>query len=116
MYVLSRMGNLRGALALIIEARADIPRAIEFVRCQRDEELWEELISWALRSADTTGARGSTAACSLLATACGLRCAACAGVACRRVHTCLPAHSLACGSFDAAVTPPMLAGCSNASQ
>eukprot|EP00775_Hariotina_reticulata_P014708 gene14708-14873_t len=49
------MGNSHAALALIIEQRQDIPRAIEFVRLQRDEELWEELIDWALRSADTTG-------------------------------------------------------------
>lgn len=54
-YILSRMGNNRAALALIIERLQDIPRAIEFVRAQRDEELVEELIDWALRSADTTG-------------------------------------------------------------
>jgi hypothetical protein len=54
-YILSRMGNSRAALALIIERLQDIPRAIEFVRLQRDEELIEELIDWALRSADTTG-------------------------------------------------------------
>ncbi|WIA39313.1 hypothetical protein OEZ86_005428 [Tetradesmus obliquus] len=54
-YILSRMGNSRAALALIIERLQDIPRAIEFVRLQRDEELVEELIDWALRSADTTG-------------------------------------------------------------
>lgn len=55
MYVLSRMGNSRAALRLIISAQQDIPRAIEFVRLQRDEELWEELIDWALGNADTTG-------------------------------------------------------------
>jgi hypothetical protein len=54
-YILSRMGNSRAALALIIERLQDIPRAIEFVRLQRDDELIEELIDWALRSADTTG-------------------------------------------------------------
>jgi hypothetical protein len=58
-YILSRMGNSHAALALIIEQRQDIPRAIEFVRLQRDDELWEELIDWALRSADTTGGAGS---------------------------------------------------------
>lgn len=51
------MGNSRAALRLIIRAQQDIPRAIEFVRLQRDEELWEELIDWALSSADTTGGR-----------------------------------------------------------
>ena len=55
-YILSRMGNTRAALALIIERLQDIPRAIDFVRAQRDDELVEELIDWALRSADTTGA------------------------------------------------------------
>lgn len=55
-YVLSRMGNSRAALRLIIRNQQDIPRAIEFVRLQQDEELWEELIDWALSSADTTGA------------------------------------------------------------
>lgn len=54
-YVLSRMGNSCAALRLIIRNQQDIPRAIEFVRLQRDEELWEELIDWALSSADTTG-------------------------------------------------------------
>lgn len=55
-YVLSRMGNSAAALQLIIRNQQDIPKAIEFVRLQRDEELWEELIDWALSSADTTGA------------------------------------------------------------
>lgn len=54
-YVLSRMGNSAAALRLIIRNQQDIPRAIEFVRLQQDEELWEELIDWALSSADTTG-------------------------------------------------------------
>jgi hypothetical protein len=31
-------------------------QAIEFVRSQRDDELWDHLISWALSSPDTTGA------------------------------------------------------------
>lgn len=53
--MLSRMGNSRAALRLIISKQQDIPRAIEFVRLQQDEELWEELIDWALSSADTTG-------------------------------------------------------------
>ncbi|GBF95415.1 hypothetical protein Rsub_08377 [Raphidocelis subcapitata] len=54
-YILSRMGNSREALALIIERRRDVPRAIEFVRRQADGELWSELIEWALRSPETTG-------------------------------------------------------------
>lgn len=54
-YILSRMGSSRAALALIIEKLSDVPRAIEFVRQQRDDELVDELIDWALASADTTG-------------------------------------------------------------
>jgi hypothetical protein len=55
-YLLSRMGNARGALALIIQRQGDIPAAIDFVEAQRDDELWEELITWALQQPATTGA------------------------------------------------------------
>lgn len=55
-YILSRMGNSRRALAIIIEQRRDIPRALEFVRRQCDDDLWGELIGWALRGPETTGA------------------------------------------------------------
>lgn len=55
MYILSRMGNSRQALGLIIESRRDVPRAIEFVRRQADDDLWAELIAWALRAPETTG-------------------------------------------------------------
>jgi len=30
-------------------------QAIDFVRGQRDDELWEQLMSWALGSPETTG-------------------------------------------------------------
>ena len=30
-------------------------QAIDFVRSQRDEELWDYLITWALGSSETTG-------------------------------------------------------------
>lgn len=63
-YVLSRMGNSHAALHLIISKQQDIPRAIEFVRLQQDEELWEELIDWALGSADTTGACWAYVCCT----------------------------------------------------
>ena len=53
--MLSRMGNSRQALALIIQQQQDIPRAIDFVRQQRDDELWEELIDWALKEPGTAG-------------------------------------------------------------
>ncbi|BDA42740.1 Vacuolar protein sorting-associated protein 41 homolog [Coccomyxa sp. Obi] len=55
-FVLGRMGNSRQALQLIIARLADIPQAIEFVQMQRDDELWELLISLAIGSADLTGA------------------------------------------------------------
>ncbi len=35
---------------------ADVLQAIEFVQMQRDDELWELLISLALSDADMTGA------------------------------------------------------------
>lgn len=54
-FVLGRMGNSRQALGLIISRLADIPQAIEFVQMQRDDELWELLISLALGSANMTG-------------------------------------------------------------
>ncbi len=54
-FVLSRMGNNTRALSVIIERQQDVPRAIEFVRRQADDELWENLIDWALQSPDTTG-------------------------------------------------------------
>ncbi len=56
-YILGRMGNARQALHLIIEKLGDIPQAIDFVRSQRDEELWDYLITWALGSSETTGLR-----------------------------------------------------------
>lgn len=40
---------------VIIERLSDVPYAIDFVRRQSDEELWERLIDWALRQPDTTG-------------------------------------------------------------
>ncbi|PNW86054.1 hypothetical protein CHLRE_03g209281v5 [Chlamydomonas reinhardtii] len=54
-FVLGRMGNADQALRLIIDRLGDIPRAIDFVVGQRDEELWGRLIDWALGSPDTTG-------------------------------------------------------------
>ncbi|GLC58944.1 hypothetical protein PLESTB_001420000 [Pleodorina starrii] len=55
-FVLGRMGNADQALRLIIDKLGDIPRAIDFVVGQRDEELWGRLIDWALGSPETTGA------------------------------------------------------------
>eukprot|EP00210_Caulerpa_lentillifera_P007525 g7190.t1 len=54
-YILSRMGNPHGALQLIIEELADVPQAIEFVRSQNEDTLWDSLIDWAVSKASTTG-------------------------------------------------------------
>ncbi|KAK9816865.1 hypothetical protein WJX72_006282 [[Myrmecia] bisecta] len=54
-FILGRMGATHKALHLIIQQLADIPQAVEFVQMQRDEELWELLISLVLGSADLTG-------------------------------------------------------------
>lgn len=54
-FILGRMGSASQALHLIIQRLADIPQAIEFVQMQRDDELWELLISLALESPALTG-------------------------------------------------------------
>ncbi|KAL0041397.1 hypothetical protein WJX79_002126 [Trebouxia sp. C0005] len=54
-FILGRMGNASDALHLIIQRLADIPQAIEFVQMQRDDQLWELLISLALESPALTG-------------------------------------------------------------
>jgi hypothetical protein len=54
-FILGRMGNARQALHLIMEKLADIPQAIEFVKTQRDDELWEELITMSLTSPRMVG-------------------------------------------------------------
>ncbi|QDZ18206.1 vacuolar protein sorting-associated protein 41 [Chloropicon primus] len=54
-WILARMGNARQALHLIMEKLGDVPQAIEFVRAQRDDELWEELISMSLASPRMVG-------------------------------------------------------------
>jgi len=47
-FVLSRMGNNRQALALIIEKIGDVKEAIEFVQTKNDDELWEDLIAHSM--------------------------------------------------------------------
>lgn len=54
-YILGRMGASLRALHLIIDRMGDIPRAIDFVESQGDDELWDHLISWALSSPATIG-------------------------------------------------------------
>ena len=54
-YILGRMGNNKQALRIIIERQGDTARAMEFVRTQRDRELWEELMALGLESPDLMG-------------------------------------------------------------
>ena len=43
-----RMGNLSQALKLIMERLGDVNHAITFCMEQADEELWENLIDYAM--------------------------------------------------------------------
>ena len=54
-FILGRMGNTREALHLIMERLGDIPQAIEFVRSQGDDELWDLLISMSMSSPRMVG-------------------------------------------------------------
>ncbi|KAK1320882.1 hypothetical protein QJS10_CPA03g02564 [Acorus calamus] len=54
-FILSRMGNTKQALAVIINKLEDIEEAIEFVTMQNDDELWEELITQCLRKPEMVG-------------------------------------------------------------
>uniref|UniRef100_A0A671KU69 Vacuolar protein sorting-associated protein 41 homolog n=1 Tax=Sinocyclocheilus anshuiensis TaxID=1608454 RepID=A0A671KU69_9TELE len=47
-FLLSRMGNCRHALQMIMEELADVDKAIEFAKEQDDRELWEDLISYSI--------------------------------------------------------------------
>uniref|UniRef100_A0A8C2H453 Vacuolar protein sorting-associated protein 41 homolog n=1 Tax=Cyprinus carpio TaxID=7962 RepID=A0A8C2H453_CYPCA len=47
-FLLSRMGNCRRALQMIMEELADVDKAIEFAKEQDDRELWEDLISYSI--------------------------------------------------------------------
>ncbi|RMZ57277.1 hypothetical protein APUTEX25_004111 [Auxenochlorella protothecoides] len=54
--VLGRMGATDRALRLIVENLRDVGRAVEFVQNQRDDELWDLLITLALADPELTGA------------------------------------------------------------
>jgi hypothetical protein len=41
------MGNNKQALMLIIERLGDVQRAIDFAKEQKDEDLWEDLLSYS---------------------------------------------------------------------
>ncbi|XP_028659814.1 vacuolar protein sorting-associated protein 41 homolog [Erpetoichthys calabaricus] len=47
-FLLSRMGNSRRALQMIMEELYDVDKAIEFAKEQDDAELWEDLISYSI--------------------------------------------------------------------
>lgn len=47
-FILGRMGNAKQALKLIIKELQKVGMAVEFVEQQKDEELWEYLISECL--------------------------------------------------------------------
>uniref|UniRef100_A0A3B5QKV9 Vacuolar protein sorting-associated protein 41 homolog n=1 Tax=Xiphophorus maculatus TaxID=8083 RepID=A0A3B5QKV9_XIPMA len=47
-FLLSRMGNCKRALQMIMEELEDVDKAIEFAKEQDDAELWEDLISYSI--------------------------------------------------------------------
>ncbi|XP_063778599.1 vacuolar protein sorting-associated protein 41 homolog isoform X1 [Pseudophryne corroboree] len=47
-YLLSRMGNSRKALQMIMEELHNVDKAIEFAKEQDDAELWEDLILYSI--------------------------------------------------------------------
>jgi hypothetical protein len=49
-YILSRLGNTKEALALIIEELEDVPQAIEFIKDSHDSSLWSDLVDRSLKS------------------------------------------------------------------
>jgi len=49
-YILSRLGNTKEALALIIEELEDVPQAIEFIKNSHDASLWSDLVDRSLKS------------------------------------------------------------------
>jgi hypothetical protein len=49
-YILSRLGNTKEALALIIEELEDVPQAIEFIKNSHDPSLWADLVERSLKS------------------------------------------------------------------
>ncbi|KAK2570430.1 Vacuolar protein sorting-associated protein 41-like protein [Acropora cervicornis] len=47
-FLLSRMGNNKQALQLIIQEENDVEKAIDFAKEQDDEDLWDDLINYSL--------------------------------------------------------------------
>jgi hypothetical protein len=55
-FIMERMGKADDALNLIINELRDIKLAVEFVSKQNDDELWQELISAAMKNEQYIGA------------------------------------------------------------
>lgn len=49
-FILGRMGNAKKALELLIDKIGKIAEAVDFVEQQKDEELWEDLITRCLEN------------------------------------------------------------------
>ncbi|OBZ81420.1 Vacuolar protein sorting-associated protein 41 [Choanephora cucurbitarum] len=47
-FILGRMGNNKNALMLIIERLGDVQRAIDFAKEQKDDDLWEDLLTYSM--------------------------------------------------------------------
>ncbi|KAI8371458.1 uncharacterized protein BYT42DRAFT_594997 [Radiomyces spectabilis] len=47
-FILGRMGNNKKALMLIIERLGDVQRAIDFAKEQKDDDLWEDLLTYSM--------------------------------------------------------------------
>ncbi|CAO3594593.1 unnamed protein product [Absidia cylindrospora] len=47
-FVLGRMGNNKKALMLIINRLGDVQRAIDFAKEQKDDDLWEDLLTYSM--------------------------------------------------------------------
>ncbi|KAI7904801.1 uncharacterized protein BX663DRAFT_503574 [Cokeromyces recurvatus] len=47
-FILGRMGDNKRALMLIIERLGDVQRAIDFAKEQKDDDLWEDLLTYSM--------------------------------------------------------------------
>ncbi|KAI9306269.1 hypothetical protein BJ944DRAFT_160178 [Cunninghamella echinulata] len=47
-FILGRMGDNKKALMLIINRLGDVQRAIDFAKEQRDDDLWEDLLTYSM--------------------------------------------------------------------
>ncbi|KAI7847520.1 hypothetical protein BDC45DRAFT_525781 [Circinella umbellata] len=47
-FILGRMGDNKKALMLIIERLGDVQRAIDFAKEQKDDDLWEDLLTYSM--------------------------------------------------------------------